>query len=139
MLIENFPRKIYFLFFLSFIFSSCNLKRVDCSLLNKEGDLTFIQGQKYSGECYSYFDSGKIRSKQQYKDGLDHGEWIFYFEDEKVQTKGTFLNGKRINKWLYFYENGNLKQESFYDSLGNRIGDWKIYDPDGKLDWVRRF
>lgn len=130
----------YPLFFLIIILvTNCKKgKIIDCSSLKYLNEKTLFNGSLFTGECNSFYPSAKIRSIQKYTSGLDDGKWVFYYENGKTQTTGKFKNGKRIGEWKYYYENGNLKQESYYNSLGEKAGTWKVYDPEGKLDWVNR-
>ena len=95
--------------------------------------ITTLNNNPYTGRCSTY-KNGKLRSIQQYLNGLDYGKWVFYYENGKVQTKGRFNeNGKRVGRWRYFHENGAKSQISKYSKEGVRIGLWKVYNKDGEL------
>tara|TARA_B100000963_G_C22627453_1_gene673122 strand:+ start:1055 stop:1489 length:435 start_codon:yes stop_codon:yes gene_type:complete len=94
---------------------------------------TTLNNNPYTGRCSTY-NNGKLRSIQQYLNGIDYGKWIFYYENGKVQTKGKFnKNGQRIGKWRYFHEDGTKSQISKYTKQGIRTGLWKVYNEDGEL------
>ncbi|MDC6466064.1 hypothetical protein PQZ36_00710 [Flavobacteriaceae bacterium] len=117
-----------------FIFTSCSKPNLcpnfDFNTLEK---ITTLNNRPYTGRCSKYSD-GKVKSIQQYLNGLDYGKWVFYYENGKVQTKGRFnKNGERIGVWRYFYPDGNRKQISKYSKLGERTGMWKVYNQDGDL------
>ena len=88
-------------------------KNETCTDLVFKNGMTYQYGEAYSGVCNTYRE-GRLRSTQEYLDGLDHGEWIFYFSNGQIQTKGTFEKGKRIGIWSYFNEKGTLKQVSVF-------------------------
>lgn len=120
-----------FIFLITLLFYSCS--NSNCLDLGYSDGITYKNNNKYSGNCESYHTNGNLKSKQSYKNGLDHGEWIFYFQNGIIQTMGTFNEGIRIGKWEYFYENGSIWKEQFYDSKGNRVGRWNTYDLTGDL------
>ena len=51
----------------------------------RTGDGDRETDQFYTGRCANYTE-GKLRSIQQYKDGLDHGKWVFYYESGEIET-----------------------------------------------------
>jgi len=114
-----------------FFFICCSQKTA-CGKLNYIDGITYLYNKKYSGKCESYFMGGKLRSIQEYKNGIDHNLWEFYYENGNVQTTGKFVMGKRVGNWKYFYENGTIWKINKYDSIGNRVGVWYEFDESGK-------
>ena len=90
-------------------------------------------GELYTGRCLVYDNNNTKRSIQQYLNGVDYGVWIFYFPNGKIETKGKFRNGLRVGKWKYYYESGSLKQISNYNKIGQREGEWTVYDENGNV------
>lgn len=123
--------KLLFLFIFLFLLSCSD--PVFCSSLDYENGLTYNKGKLYTGKCETYFNDFKIRSKQQYSNGKDHGKWIFYFNNGNIQTKGEFNMGSRIGEWNYFFESGKIWKRNFYSENGNKIGNWYTYNESGKI------
>jgi len=95
--------------------------------------VTFNDNNPYTGRCSTY-ENDKIRSIQQYINGVDYGNWVFYFPNGNIETKGRFnKKGKRVKTWKYFYEDGTIKQVSKYDNEGRRHKVWKKYNEKGDL------
>jgi len=91
----------------------------------------------YTGRCTQYND-GILRSIQQYKDGLDHGQWKYYYENGKTEAVANFEMGKRIGKWKYYYENGSVRQVSYYKN-GERDGTWFRLTQEGDTIWTEKY
>jgi len=67
-----------------------------------------------------YYSNGKLKELGTYREGKRQGNFRLYDE-----------NGKEIGGQLY--DNEILLGEGIIDSLGRRIGDWKLYYPNGSL------
>lgn len=118
------------IFFLLFSFS-CRHTPINCSNIIYKNGVSYLNNEPFSGECFSYYQTGIIRSNQKYKNGLDDGEWNFFHPNAKLETQSFFKNGKRIGDWRYYFYNGNIKQESFYTNTGAKTGVWLIYNEKG--------
>ena len=117
---------------------SCEKEIKECKGIIHENGITTLNGQKFSGRCKTYYQDGKLNSEQEYKNGLDNGEWIFYYYNGNVETKGTFLEGKRNGKWLFYHENGKIKLEAEY-KLGDKVGRWVEYDTNGEVFRIKGY
>ena len=120
-------KNIFIYLLISTTFYSCS-SVVDCKEIKYIDGISYYNGEKFSGNCSSYFLNGNLRSKQSYIDGLDNDNWTFYFSNDSIRTKAFFDRGKRIGQWKYYSKNGNLWKINTYDSLGNPVGSWKTYD-----------
>jgi antitoxin component YwqK of YwqJK toxin-antitoxin module len=121
---------------LTFLVSSCSTQ--DCSGLLYKENLTYLNKNLYSGKCKSFYESGKIKSSQEYFNGKDNGKWTFYYENGQIETLGLYANGIREGSWEYFYESGTIKQESYYED-GKAMGTWKKYYENGQMYWAKGF
>ena len=129
---NNFFDIIVHLILVSLLFSCIDTNN-ECPDLSYDGLFTKYDGVKFSGRCVKYHQNGQISSIEEFKDGLDNGEWIFYFPNNQLKAKGSFELSRRIGKWEYFYENGQQKQLSFYDEAGLRSGKWYYYYKTGNI------
>ena len=120
-------KNIFIYLLISTTFYSCSLT-VDCNEIKYVDGVSYYNGEKFSGNCNSYFLNGNLRSKQSYIDGLDNNNWTFYFSNDSIKTIAFFDKGKRIGEWKYYAKNGNLWKKNTYDSIGNPVGYWKTYD-----------
>ena len=66
-----------------------------------------------------YHSNGKLKELGTYREGKKQGNFRLY--DEKGTESGGLL-----------YDNDVLVGEGMIDSLGRRVGDWKLYYPDGR-------
>ena len=113
--------------------SSC--KKTECEKLvfDKQTKTTYLNSRPFSGQCKSFYINGSLKSIQNYRNGLDDGEWIFYYLNGNTQTKGSFNSGIRIGKWRFYHENGKIWKEHNYDNEGNKTGNWKTFSQNGEL------
>jgi antitoxin component YwqK of YwqJK toxin-antitoxin module len=73
-----------------------------------------------------YYDSGKVKSTGPYREGKKQGNFREY-DEQGVEIGGVLYDGDvRIG-------------EGRIDSLGRRIGPWKLYYPDGALRAVGEY
>jgi len=114
----------------SCFFLSCN--GTDCADLEYHNSITTLNGKLFTGECNEFYINGQKRSKQQYKNGKDHGLWVFYHPEEIIRTIGEFKMGKRIGEWKYFYETGEKWKLHKYEN-GKRTGSWLTFDKNGQI------
>ena len=122
----------YIITFLFFFILSCNYSIPNkCQGIVYENNLTYLNGDLYTGRC-SVYSGDTLISIQQYSSGKDHGNWIFFFKVGSVETKAKFVFGERDGKWKYYHNNGELKQISRYNK-GVRDGIWEKYNEEGQL------
>jgi len=71
-------------------------------------------------EVVTYYESGKIYTKEIYVSEKKNGPALVYWESGKVKWKGNYKNHKLTGEWIGYYENGNLK------SITNHVdGEWE--------------
>lgn len=122
-----------------FLFTlSCSKDPNKCLDLKFIDGITYFDKKPYTGNCNQFFKNGKIKSSQQFIDGLDHGNWKFYYLNGTLETDAYFIEGKRNGKWTYFFENGSVKQVNFYKN-GIKDSLWSKFNKDGKKIWIKKF
>jgi antitoxin component YwqK of YwqJK toxin-antitoxin module len=103
---------------------------------------------------FKFFDKkGNLDRLEKYEDGIlviDEASTAIldvrqeYFDDGTIKSSGPFREGKRQGNFREYDRNGNeiggvlydndaKVGEGMIDSLGRRIGMWKLFYPDGKL------
>ncbi|MFQ3296992.1 MAG: antitoxin component YwqK of YwqJK toxin-antitoxin module [Polaribacter sp.] len=117
-------------------------------------------GRKRVGAWKYFYANGTLMSKENYRNGLQHGDQLVYYPDGKVTERADFKNGwldgvssKFSSKGIlieeitykdgkpnglakYFELNGNLKETGVYKK-GKRVGNWEYY-LDGELAPVKK-
>jgi antitoxin component YwqK of YwqJK toxin-antitoxin module len=87
-----------------------------------------------------YYESGKILSIIEYKDGARNGT-CRYFHDYgawAIKLTANYKNGKMIGSFKTYYKNGQVKQEGNYKFTEKGVcsrkdGVWKNYYENGQL------
>ena len=67
---------------------------------------------------YTYYDSGKLKSKVIYPDKTDTTSFqaFIYYENGNLSHQAQFNKGKRTGQYLSYYENGNLNESYNYEN-----------------------
>ncbi|MDO5615309.1 MAG: hypothetical protein Q4G16_03905 [Cruoricaptor ignavus] len=88
-------------------------------------------------------EGGKLTAKGKYDNGEKIGVWKTYF-GEKLYQKEKIKNG--ISQTKFYYPNGKIMergQSKTIISENGRIwhyfGDWKYYDANGKLKYIKKY
>ncbi len=100
----------------------------------------YLNGKK-EGEWKLFHENGLINEKGSYIEGERDGVWEYFYPSGKLNTKTTYkvelhkLFNKKISKkngpYEEFYPNGNPRMSGKFEN-GNQIGEWKIFNEDGK-------
>ena len=129
-------KNIYFLL-IYIAFSSCS-SEVDCNEIKYIDGVSYYNGEKFTGNCSSYFLNGNLSSQQSYLNGLDNDNWTFFYSNKNLKTEAYFNNGKRIGQWKYYAKNGNIWKVNTYNEAGKPSGEWKTFDTiNGNLSEVK--
>lgn len=92
----------------------------------------------------SYYDNGKIKAINSYKNGLLHGVHISFRENGSILIISEFKNGKKDGDFITYSENGRPIQyakfrsnkmlyQCYYNSASGQIVEEWEYNDDGKL------
>ena len=89
----------------------------------------------YSGEVFSLYDNGKIKTEGSFKNGERDGEWIIYKWGQKV-AEGEYKNGKEDGKWTFFEDDPpyHMTGKGFFKD-GNQVGKWTDGYENGQKRW----
>ena len=69
----------------------------------------------------TYYDlpGNPIKTKGEFKNGLETGSWTHYYEDgQTIRSNGSMEKGEKTGTWRYFYNNGNIEIKSEYQTDG---------------------
>jgi antitoxin component YwqK of YwqJK toxin-antitoxin module len=79
---------------------------------------------------YSYYDHS-LTASESYNKGDRHGMMISYYSSGDISEKLEWKNDQRDGKWEQYYKGGVLKMKGNYS--GNKLdGDFFVYDEKGK-------
>ena len=106
----------------------------------------FINSFIKNGQRVTYYLSGQIRFKENYKDGKLNGDWVSYYKNGQIKEKKSYLIGedgfsRENGSYLSYYDNGQLKFSCYYLKPRSPInfddeildGECIHYDKDGKV------
>ncbi len=69
---------------------------------------------KPNGYYITFYESGRIKDSSSIKDGQIDGIGRSYYENGKLNWQGEFKNGKAEGHYTKYYENGILRSEAFF-------------------------
>ena len=104
-----------------------------------------------SGEWITYYESGKIKVREKFKNGSPTGDreyfdengkpyklWKSYYDTGELKELGNYdENGLKIGDWRIFYRNGNYKEKGTYVG-GMKRGEWLYFAENGRLSLVEK-
>ena len=91
-----------------------------------------------------YYSDGQLKMSGSYRNGKKQGTFrtydprgkeglsYLYEQDVKVAEGNVDSLGRRIGPWKLMYPDGSMKAEGSYQ-LGKKDGSWKYYDTDGDV------
>ena len=100
-----------------------------------------------------YFsEKGDVTSAKVYQEGIVVGDGIidktgkkqgawkeYYFPSKETDNKrilkseGAYKNDKKIGSWKFYFPDGKVEQIGIYNNFSQPIGDWKWYYPSGNI------
>ena len=87
--------------------------------------------EKIPNEVVEYYDSGAIKSKTSYLDGVKEGEQINYYESGEFKAIRHYNNGKLDGWRALYYKSGFVKQKSYFEN-GQQIGNYHYFENGNK-------
>jgi len=97
------------------------------------------EDKPYTGILYGNHPNGNLASWQEYVDGVGQGKWINYYENGNYIEIGYYEQNEVTGPITKFHSNGKVKAEGTYKDWRVMIGEWKYYDQDGKLDYIKNY
>ena len=95
-------------------------------------DYKLTYESKKDGIWLTYFYNGKLKQKENYKNGLLHNQVEIYYENGNLFLESFFDNNKRTGCWKFYYENGTVAYQGNYLE-DKKEGEWLIHDINGNL------
>ena len=80
----------------------------------------------------AFYDSGVIKSVQQFKKGVEDGVSTEYFENGSMESKKSFKNGLAEGIAYSFYKDGKVSEKCIFKG-GKIVGDILRYDSNGNV------
>ncbi|NOZ36423.1 MAG: hypothetical protein GXO80_14140 [Chlorobi bacterium] len=86
-----------------------------------------------NGKFVYFFNSGKIKSIENYSNNLKNGKWVQYYENGNKDFEIIYENDKKDGEWLWYFENGQLSAKENY--INDKRVDTKFWNEKGiKVD-----
>ena len=136
MLISMFAVFLKFFFFI-FIFET-NLLSEEINSWNdlvRKGNIFYKKSdnQPFSGILKNHYPSGKLQLIDNFKNGMQHGEFKSFYENGKVSMSGMFKKGKQHGQWKEFHEDGSIYWKlNYYDGL-EEDGLFRTFHKNGEI------
>ena len=125
------------IFFLIFIFET-NLLSEEINSWNdlvRKGNIFYKKSdnQPFSGILKNHYPSGKLQLIDNFKNGMQHGEFKSFYENGKVSMSGMFKKGKQHGQWKEFHEDGSIYWKlNYYDGL-EEDGLFRTFHKNGEI------
>ncbi len=119
---------------LSFVKSEEILK--SWSDLEKRGNTFFKKktNEPFTGILKNFYPDGQVQLIDNFKDGMQHGEYISYHQNGEILLKGYFQDGKQHGIWTEFHEDGSLYWNLRYINGVAEDGIFRMFYPNGSVE-----
>lgn len=87
---------------------------------------------RWCGEVCEYLETGALRKRSPYREGVRHGVEKVYRPDGTVEQEITYRGGVASGVAVFYYPDGKRRREVFFGE--GRILSSADYAPDGTLD-----
>lgn len=111
---------------------------------NKMSEGVYRSMKKDSIWC-NYVPSGRLSSKEAYKNDLLDGIKTVYYISEvvsdvslQIMSTTTYRAGKLDGEHLEYFLAGGLKQKGTYKA-NVKVGKWENYSTSGKIEWIEQY
>ena len=104
------------------------------TLIERGGLMYEVNGQKpYTGDVFELYDNGNRKLSGILKGGrlVSRIEWKYY-ENGKKRKEEKYKDGKEYGLWTSWYENGKKKYERAYKD-GKELDSFNTWDNNGKI------
>jgi len=85
-----------------------------------------------------YDDKGGLKERNTYKNDTLNGPQLTFDRNGKIYTKAFYKMGIFIDSFRLYFDNGQIRSESWFDSLGREQGIYKVYHKNGQLSEIGR-
>ncbi len=126
------------IFFLTIFIFGSDLYSEEISSWNelvRKGDLFLKKSDKkpFSGILKNYYPSGRLSLIDNFKNGMQHGEFKSFHENGNILISGVFEKGKQHGKWTEFHENGSIYWKLNYYKGIEEDGLFRTYHKNGEV------
>ena len=94
---------------------------------------------KRNGEFKSFYENGNLKEFMIYENGLINGYRVSFWLNGLKKEENNFVSGAMRGENIFYYSNGVVRRKIFFDSNGNRVGDWLEFDRNGKLIQTKKY
>ena len=120
------------LYILLFFFTGVISQVLHSQYLNQEDRKVYIDTnykELYTGELISNYETGQVKNKWNYVNGIIDGESVLYYENGQVMMEGNWANGQEAGVVKEYYENGDIKSEKAFNSGAIDVAKTKTFEP----------
>jgi len=99
---------------------------------------TYTIAGDFDGLYENYYQSGVVKDRSYYNNGMLNGRYTSYHENGRVKSEGWYKEGQNAGQWMWYYSNGMPEQKSYFTN-GETTGELEDYNADSTLDYVRKY
>ena len=102
---------------------------------SKEEQERILASTIKEGEWKYWFESGKLRTIETYKNGIKTGFSKTYYENGNLESE-LYYNGATSTT---YYENGTKQSEGKFSDVDIPDGEWKGWHENGNLNYISNY
>lgn len=116
--------------------SSRDHRQIELTLYNAKGfkatTVTYDDQARKQGKETLFYNSGKVKETNQYKDGMLEGTTFGYYPDGTRYYEVNYSEDEKNGSAKNYYLNGKLSSQGWYIN-GKLNGDWTEYNEQGDI------
>ena len=117
----SFLKTLFFVFLFFIYWTNTSSEEINSwNELVRKGNIFYKKSDNkhFSGILKNYYPSGKLSLIDNFKNGMQHGEFKSFYENGKILMSGIFKKGKQHGQWKEFHEDGSIYWKlNYYDGI----------------------
>jgi antitoxin component YwqK of YwqJK toxin-antitoxin module len=94
--------------------------------------IVHLKNDLLDGECFWYWENGKLQQRSNWNEGVENGLIEFYYENGNKEQYFKRENGLIEGEVISYHEIGGVRSKGICIK-GKKEGTWKYFDIKGKL------
>lgn len=92
-----------------------------------------------NGLFIDHFESGNIKERGNYKNGLKNGLWETWFDNGQKEDSAFYVSDNLSGTRIMWHPNGRIQLESYWGKPDDRIRKWIRYYANGQIESITHF
>ena len=92
----------------------------------------FVGGERYTGAFDFFYDTKRLETQANFKNGSFHGIVTEYNKDGSINSVGRYRKGNKVGKWMYYYDHVSFEEKVYSRREPNQVRKSLFVNSSGK-------